>query len=132
MQIILSTINCHTQKQPMVISLVSRFFNGHCIESLSAINLYSHLMTSMVLSMVVESFNVYFQFYPAFRGCMFSLRPRYSVFPDFMQTRRILGFFCRRYTKIFLTFLLLSFRHAQNFSEFLRGQDWFPMVYSDV
>ena len=48
MQIIKCTINCHTKKQPMVMSIVSSFFNGHSNESMSAMILYGLLMTLVV------------------------------------------------------------------------------------
>ena len=50
MQIILSTINCHTKKQLTIIRLISCFcFNGHSMESLSAINLYGHPVLAVLV-----------------------------------------------------------------------------------
>ena len=63
MQIILCTINCYTRKQLMVIPLVSCFFYGHSMESLSAINLNCQLMTSMFFLCSSNDFYVFFRIF---------------------------------------------------------------------
>ena len=60
MQILLCTINCHTKKQLMVMSLVFWFlFYGHSMEILSGINLYGQLMTLMLFCMVIQWFSCF-------------------------------------------------------------------------
>ena len=44
------------------------------------------------------------QFYTIYLGYMFFASPKHSLFPDLMQSFRVLHFFCRRYTNIFHIF----------------------------
>ena len=60
---------------------------------------------------------IYPQCHPIFWGCLFFQRSRHSVYPDFMQSVRVVDFFCPRYTNFFHIFA--SF--FSTCSEFLWG-----------